>query len=74
VDIVGFYYKNMSRCTFLWMSKTTQWSKHPHIHRPKHYKTHTYTNPHITKQVKTNTVRDTDTKWSSQNINKYTQY
>ena len=24
-----------------------------------HYKTHTYTNPHITKQVKTSTVQDT---------------
>jgi len=23
-----------------------------------HYKTHTYTHPHITKQVKTNTVQD----------------
>jgi len=23
-----------------------------------HYKTHTYTNPHITKQVKTTTVQD----------------
>ena len=25
---------------------------------PTHYKTHTYTNPHITKQVKTTTVQD----------------
>ena len=25
---------------------------------PTHYKTHTYTHPHITKQVKTNTVED----------------
>jgi hypothetical protein len=26
---------------------------------PTHYKTHTYTHPHITKQVKTTTVQDT---------------
>jgi hypothetical protein len=26
---------------------------------PKHYTTHTYTHPHITKQVKTTTVQDT---------------
>jgi hypothetical protein len=26
---------------------------------PKHYKTHTYTHPHIKKQVKTTTVQDT---------------
>ena len=25
---------------------------------PTHYKTHTFTNPNITKQVKTNTVQD----------------
>jgi len=26
---------------------------------PKHYKTHTYTHPHIIKQVKLTTVQDT---------------
>jgi len=26
---------------------------------PTHYKTHTYTHPHITKQVQTTTVQDT---------------
>jgi hypothetical protein len=31
----------------------------PHIHTPTHYKSHTYTHPHITKQVKTTTVQDT---------------
>jgi len=31
--------------------------KHPHIHTPTHYKTHTYPHPHITKQVKTTTVK-----------------
>jgi hypothetical protein len=35
----------------------TQLSKHPHIHT--HYKTHTYTHPRITKQVKTIKVQDT---------------
>jgi uncharacterized protein (UPF0333 family) len=33
----------------------TQLSKHPHITKP----THTHTHSHITKQVKTNIVRDT---------------
>jgi hypothetical protein len=28
-----------------------------HIQTPTHYKTHTYTHPHITKQVKTATVQ-----------------
>ena len=28
-----------------------------------HYKTHTYTHPHITKQIKTTTVQDTP-KWN----------
>jgi len=28
------------------------------IKTPTHYKTHTYTHPHITKQVKTTTVQD----------------
>ena len=36
-----------------------QLSKHPHIQSPTHYKTHTYTQPHITKQVKTTAVQDT---------------
>ena len=31
----------------------------PHIHTPTHYKTHTYTHPHITKKFKTTTVQDT---------------
>jgi len=31
---------------------------HPHLHTPTHYKTHTYTHPHITKEVKTTTVQD----------------
>jgi hypothetical protein len=37
----------------------TQLSKHPHLLTTTHYKTHTYTQPHITKQVKTTTVQDT---------------
>jgi hypothetical protein len=32
--------------------------QNPYIHTPKHYKTHTYTHPRITKQVKTTTVQD----------------
>jgi hypothetical protein len=32
---------------------------HTTVKRTTHYKTHTYTNPHITKQVKTTTVQDT---------------
>ena len=40
---------------------------------PTHYKTHTYTHQHITKQVKTTTVQDTP-KWNSHNIIKYPQY
>jgi len=45
-----------------------------------HYKTHTYTHPHITKQVKTtkvqiktNTLQDIP-KWNSHNIIKYPKY
>jgi len=35
---------------------------------PTHYKTHTYTHPHVTKQVKTTTVQDThQTKQSQYN-------
>jgi hypothetical protein len=37
--------------TFTHITKTTT-----------HYKTHTYTHPHITKQVKTTTVQDKHTK------------
>jgi len=40
---------------------------------PTHYKTYTYTHPHITKQVKISTVQDTP-KWTSYNIIKYAQY
>jgi methylmalonyl-CoA mutase N-terminal domain/subunit len=46
---------------------------------PTYYKTHTYTYPHITKQVKTivqvktNTVQEIP-KWNSHNISKYPQY
>ena len=36
-------------------------------------KTHTYTHPHLTKQVKTTTVQDTS-KWNSHSIIKYPQY
>ena len=31
--------------------------KHPHITKSTHYKSQTYTHPHITKQVKTATVQ-----------------
>ena len=50
------------------------------IKTPTHYKTHTYTHPHITKQdkttkvqVKTNTLQVIP-KWNSHNIIKYPQY
>ena len=57
----------------------TRTLQNPHIHTPTHYKTHTYTHPHITKQfktttvqVKTNTVQDIP-KWNIHNIIKYPQ-
>jgi len=37
----------------------TQLSKHPHITKPTHYKTHTYAHQYIIKQVETTTVQDT---------------
>jgi len=40
---------------------------------PTHYKTHTYTHPHITKQVKTTTVQDRR-KRNSHNIIKCPLY
>ena len=41
---------------------------HTIVKTPTHYKTHTYTHPHITKQVKTTTVQDKHEKKESQYI------
>ena len=68
-------------------TETKQYKKHSTNNtKPSKYKytyyqnTHTYTHPHITKQVKTttvqvkaNTVQDIS-KWSSHTIINYTQY
>ena len=39
--------------------QNTHTLQNPHIHTPTHYKTHTHTLPHITKQAQTITVQDT---------------
>jgi len=51
-------YKNTVNTSTHITNTPTKLSKHPHITNPYihtsiHYKTHSYTNPHITKQVKT---------------------
>jgi len=47
--------------------------KYTYYQNPSHYKTHTYTDQHITKKVKTTTIQDTP-KWNSHNTIKYPQY
>ena len=37
--------------------KKNRTNTHAHTHTPTHYKPHTYTHPHITKQYKTTTVQ-----------------
>ena len=36
--------------------------QNPYIHKPTRYKNHTYTHPHTTRQVITNTIQDTRNK------------
>jgi len=59
--------------TSIHITKTPHTLQNPHIHTPTHYKTHTYTHPHITKPVQTNTVQDIP-KLNSHNTIKYPQY
>ena len=73
-------YKNSVQTTRNTVNKSThitktptQLSKHPHIHKSTHYKTHTYAHPNITKYVKTTTLPDTHQKKIHITI-KYPQY
>jgi len=52
---------------------STNNTKHSKCKYTYYKNTHTYKNPHITKQVKTTTVQVTP-KWNSHNIIKYPKY
>ena len=45
--------KNHSKYKYTYYQNT-----HATVKTPTHYKTHTYTNPHITKQVNTTTAKE----------------